>query len=268
MARLDKYGSWALITGASSGLGLAFSELIASKGMNCVLVGLDGERLKQVADDLQKRHGVTCRLREVDLSRADMLDQLAGVTADLPIGLLISNAGIGCGGAVASRDPARLEALVNLNCRAPVLLTRAYLPPMIERGVGGIVFVSSLQAFISSPFEAAYCASKSFTLHFGESLWGEMRQAPVDVITVCPAGMKTDFFEAEGFSNEDCDRMWRVSDHPSKIAALALRHLGRRPVVSPPVTFGVSLLARITPRRWVIHLSDWITKRLVHMERT
>jgi len=268
MGTLRQYGSWALITGASSGLGSAFAELIASRGLNCVLVGLDGERLSAVAGDLSTRHGVQCRPLELDLARGDMLDRVCQITRDVPIGVLVNNAGIGCGGAVASRDPAKLETLVNLNCRAPVLLTRAFLPPMLARGTGAVVFVASLQAFISSPFEAAYCASKAFTLHFGESLWGELRHAPVDVITVCPAGMKTDFFKAEGFSQEDCDRMWNVSSHPAKVARLTLRHLGRRPVVSPCVTSGVAAMARFVPRRLVIHLSDLITRRLVRMERT
>jgi short-subunit dehydrogenase len=195
------------------------------------------------------------------------VERLRGLTADVPIGVLVNNAGIGCGGAFATRDPARIARLVKLNCLAPAMLVRAYLPDMLERGAGAIVMVSSLQAFLSSPFEAAYCASKAFDLHFGESLWGELRGTPVDVITVCPAGMRTDFFKAEGFSKEDCDRMWRVSSSPEAVAAMTLRKLGRKPTVAPAVTRCAGFLARLLPRRWVIHLSDLVTRRLVRMDR-
>jgi len=267
MVDVTKYGSWALVTGASSGLGLAYARLLASKGVNCVLVGLDEQRLAAIAAELSAEHGVECRHLELNLASEGFLAHVEQITADLPIGILINNAGIGCGGAVATRDPARLEELVRLNCLAPVVLTRAFLPAMLERGAGAIVFVSSLQALISSPFEAAYCASKAFGLHFGESLWGELKRTPVDVITVCPAGMRTDFFKAEGFSKEDCDRMWRVSSTPESIARLTFRKLGKKPVTMPAVAIIVSLLARLLPRRWVIRISDDITKRLVHMER-
>lgn len=268
MVDLNKYGSWALVTGASSGLGLAYARLLASRGMNCVLVGLDEARLAELSDELSKQHAVECRHLELNLASDGFLPQLEQVTADIPVGMLINNAGIGCGGAVATRDPGRLEELVRLNCLAPVVLTRAYLPAMLERGAGAIVFVSSLQGFISSPFESAYCASKAFGLHFGESLWGELRHTPIDVITVCPAGMKTDFFKAEGFSREDCDRMWRVSSSPESIAKLTFRKLGKKPVTAPGVTLLVSLLARLLPRRWVMAISDRITQRLVNMERS
>ena len=268
MKDVRQYGSWALVTGASSGLGLAFIRLLAARGMNCVLVALEQDRLDEVAADLSARHGVECRAIGLDLAIDGAVDRVVEQVADIEIGLLINNAGIGCGGAFASRDPARVEQLVRLNCLATTMLTRAFLPGMLERGAGAIVIVSSLQAFIASPFEAIYCASKAYGLHFGESLWGELRGTPVDVITVCPAGMKTDFFKAEGFTEADCQRMHRVSQTPESIAALALRKLGRKPVVVPAVTLGVSLLARMLPRRWVIHLSDWITRRLVHMERS
>lgn len=268
MVDLTEYGSWALVTGASSGLGLAYVRLLASQGMNCVLVGLDEARLATIAADLSQKHAVECRYLELNLASGGFLAQIEQVTSDIVIGMLINNAGIGCGGAVATRDPKRLEELVRLNCLAPVLLTRAYLPAMLERGSGAIVFVSSLQAFISSPFESAYCASKAFGLHFGESLWRELRHTPIDVITVCPAGMKTEFFKAEGLSREDCERMWRVSSSPESIAKLTFRKLGKKPVTGPAVSVLISLLARMLPRRWVTCISDQITQRLVHLERS
>jgi hypothetical protein len=127
-----------------------------------------------------------------------------------------------------------------------------------------VIVVASLQAFISCPFETAYCASKAFLLHFGESLWGELHNTPIDCLTLCPAGMKTDFFRAEGFSETDCDRMWSLSSSPSSVAALALRQLGKKPLAMPAFTRLVGLLTRVLPRRWVISAVAFATKRLVN----
>ena len=267
MKDLKRYGGWALITGAAVGLGRAFARAVASEGVDCVLVGLDGERLSELAGELRAQSHVSARSLELDLSSEGFLSRLRAVTDDIPIGMLINNAGIACGGSIATRDPERLERTVKLNCLAPVMLTRAYLPAMLERAQGALIFVSSLQGFISSPFEATYCASKAFGLHFGESVWGELRGSPLDVITVCPAGMKTDFFKAEGFSKEDCDRMWRVSSSPEAIARLALRKLGRKPIAAPFVTRAVGSLGRIFPRRWVTSISHRVTRSLVRIER-
>jgi hypothetical protein len=216
-----------------------------------------------LAGELAEKHQVQCRALELDLTAADAIDRLVAFTEDIPVGILVNCAGAAHGGSFETRDPAKLESLVRLNCTAPLLLTRAYLPQMLERGAGAVVIVSSLQAFISCPYEAAYCASKAFLLHFGESLWGELKNTPVDCLTVCPAGMKTDFFKAEGFSETDCNRMWRFSSEPSDVAALALRSLGRKSMAAPFMTRMTAFLSRLLPRRWGIAIVNHVTKRLV-----
>lgn len=267
MSHLQRYGGWAVITGASSGLGRAFARLMAAEGIDCVLVGLEGERLEALARELSAEHSVCCRTLEQDLADDGFLERVEAFTADIPVGILVNNAGIGCGGAFATRDPKRIAQIIKLNCLAPVVLTRAFLPQMLARNAGAIIMVASLQAFISSPFEATYCASKAFDLHFGESLWGELRKTSVDVITVCPAGMKTDFFKADGLSGEDCTRMWKVSACPESVAALTLKKLGRKSVIAPNVAGLVGFLARLIPRRWSIRVVEFVTRRLVHYEQ-
>ncbi len=264
MTDLTRYQGWALITGASSGLGVEFARSIAAGGVNCILVGLGAEALNTLAGELRNDHGVTCRPLEIDLSTEEGIRRLRGATEDVPVGMLVNCAGVAHGGDFQTRDPEKLSRLVNLNCLTPLLLTRAYLPQMLDRGAGAIIIVSSLQAFISCPFEAAYCASKAFLLHFGESLWGELRDTPIDCLTVCPAGMKTDFFKAEGFSEADCERMWRVSSSPAAVAALALHKLGKKPVAAPLMTRLSAFLARLLPRRWAIAIVSHVTKRLVN----
>lgn len=267
MKDLARYRGWALITGASSGLGAEFARQIARQGVDCVLVGLGGEALDAMSGELTEQFGVACRPIELNLAGAGAVERLQKSTEDIPVGLLVNCAGMAHGGAFAERDPRKLEDLAQLNCVAPMLLTRAYLPQMLERGAGGVIIVASLQAFVSCPFETAYCASKAFLLHFGESLWGELRGTPIDCLTLCPAGMKTDFFKAEGFSEADCKRMWRVSSSPSKVAALGLRKLGRQAVAAPLITHATALLVRFLPRRWSIDLVRFVTRQLVDHQR-
>jgi len=259
---LGRYGGWALITGAATGLGKAFAQEIAAAGVSCVLVGLDGDRLRDVAQDLEETHGVSCRYLELDLTTSDALDRIAALTADIPIGLLVNNAGIACGGAFATRSPEVLRRTVELNCLVPVSLTRAFLPPMLERDRGGIIVVSSLMAFLSAPQEATYCATKAFGLHFGEALWGELRGTGVDVITVCPGGMRTEFFAKDGVRADDCARLMKVSAPPERIARLTLRNLGRKPTVTPIGAFLLRSLTRFAPRRTAIWIVDQIMGRL------
>ena len=133
MKDLKSYRGWALITGASSGLGREFARLIAAHGVNCVLVGLGDVALRSLADELSAKHGVQCRPLEIDLTDTEVLDHLSAATDDIPIGILVNCAGVAHGGTFHTRDPGKLERLVKLNCLAPVLLTRAYLPQMHAR---------------------------------------------------------------------------------------------------------------------------------------
>lgn len=264
MKDLKTYKGWALVTGASSGLGREFARQIAAAGVDCVLVGLGEEALNALADELTSKHGVSCRPVEIDLASGGAVARLTELTSDIPIGILVNCAGVAHGGSFETRDPAKLELLVKLNCLVPVLLTRAYLPQMLDRGAGAVIMVSSLQAFISCPYEAAYCASKAFLLHLGESLWGELRNTPIDCLTLCPAGMKTDFFKAEGFSEEDCNRIQRYSSTPESIAALALNTLGKSAIAAPLLTRLAAFLVRLSPRWLVLRLVRIVTRKLVN----
>ena len=268
MDDLNSYGNWALITGAASGLGREFARIIAAHHVNCVLVDIDQQGATALAEELRGKNLIEVRVIEANLAEDGFLEQLLPQVGDLEIGLLVNNAGIACSGAFSSRDPVRISNLIKLNCLAPVLLTRSLLPGMLQRKRGAIVFVSSVQAFISSPYEATYCASKAFNLHFGESLWGELRKKPVDCITVCPAGMKTDFFRAQGLSQEECDRLWRYSSHPAEIAELTLRKLGTKPVLSPKTTLLVNLLSRLLPRQMITRGSEKLARKLVSYQRS
>lgn len=251
---------WAVVTGASRGLGEAFARELAARGTDVALVGLEGDRLEQLAARLAHEHGVACRAVEQDLSADGAVEQVCTALADLDIQLLVNNAGIGCGGPFATRDAARLEALVQLNCRTPVLLTRALIPAMLSRGRGGVILVSSLMGLVSAPEEAAYCGSKAFLLHFGEALWGELRGTGVDVLVACPAGMRTEFYATDGLSADSVARLYRVSDPPERVARWALDALGRKPTTAAFPAWLAGFLSRLAPRRLCIIVTGWFMR--------
>jgi uncharacterized protein len=264
MRDLKEYGDWALITGASMGLGRAFAHEIAAQGVNCVLVALEEELLEDVAQELREAYSVQCRCLALDLTQEGFLDSIEEVTHDIYIGLLINNAGYGCGGEFWTRDPVKAAGAVKLNCLAPVVLTRAFLPGMVERKRGGVVIVSSLMGLISAPYEAVYAPSKAFGLHFAEALWGELRGTGVDVLALCPAGMRTDFYAKDGISGKHLAFLTAVSDPPEKLARRALRKLGRKPTTAAGAAWLSGFLTRFVPRRVVVTVVRFAIRRLTN----
>lgn len=260
---MSSYGGWALVTGASMGLGEAFARELAAQDVPLVLVALEQDRLASLAEELKGAHGVECRILAADLTEDAAFQELEALTADIEVGLLVNNAGIGAGGDFVTRDPGRVAAAVKLNCLAPLRLTRHYLPAMKARGRGGVIFVGSLMSFISAPYEATYCGTKAFNRSLAEALSAELRGTGVDVLALCPAGMRTAFYAADGIRDSDVDRLLRFSDPPGKLARLGLRALGRRPVASPWFTGLVRFLVRLAPRRLAIEITRAIMRGAV-----
>ncbi len=161
---LARYGTWTLVTGASSGIGLEFSRALAQAGMNLVIVARREERLRALASELETQHGVQCRVVCMDLAEEGAAGHIAEAVRDIEIGLLVNNAGFGHSGPYESRDAGRLADMVRVNCLVPVELTRAFLPGMLERKRGGIIFVSSILGFVPAPYDSVYAASKAFDL--------------------------------------------------------------------------------------------------------
>jgi short-subunit dehydrogenase len=180
-----KYGPWALIAGASDGVGAAFAEAIAHNGINVVLLARRAEMLNAVADGIRNRTGVETRVLVTDLSASDATESIVAATADLDIGLLIY-----CAGADADFAPflensiTAAERMLQRNCLIPMQLAHHYGRAMVERGRGGIVILSSGAAFVGAPNMAAYGATKAFDMIFAESLWSELRDQGVDALGV------------------------------------------------------------------------------------
>lgn len=254
MNDLKQYGEWALITGASAGIGKAFAEAIAARGVNCVLTARREELLHELARQLEDTHGIACRCIREDLAAPGAAERLAEAVSDLEIGLLINNAGFGYATHFESADPNRIADMINLNCLAPAILTRLLAPKMLERCTGGIVLVASVLGVIPAPFQSVYGATKAFDLAFAEGLFGEYEKRGVDVIALCPSTTRTEFFVADGMSEARARKILARADLPEDVAALALEGLGRKSRVGPWSYVGPAILTRVLPRKWGIRI--------------
>jgi uncharacterized protein len=187
----ERYGPWALVTGAAQGIGRAFAEGVARRGLHPILVDQQSEPLMRLADELHERHGVDARAVVLDLARRDFLELLRARTADAAVGLLVCNAAVGQVGPFLRERPEGLRLAIEVNCIAPALLAHAYGRAMAERGRGGIVFLASGSAFHGSPYVAHYAATKAYNLVLGEGLWYELRRQGVDVLAFVPGPTNT-----------------------------------------------------------------------------
>ena len=169
-----RFGPWAVVTGASSGIGEAFARQLAAKGIHLVLVARREDRLKKLADDLQDRHSVNTRIVPVDLAADDFLPVIAEATHDLDVGLLVNNAGVLRAGRFLDHDLQDELNQLNLNTRAVLVLAHHFGRWLRERRGGGVVFLASTLAFAGVPGMSSYAASKAHALTFAEGFAREV----------------------------------------------------------------------------------------------
>ena len=220
----ERYGDWAVVTGASAGIGAEFARALAREGISCVLAARREERMRALADELEKEHGVQTRVVGVDLSEPGGAGELADAVADLPIAIVVNNAGYGLAGRFSELDGERMRRMVTLNCAAPVVLTHRLLPGMLERGRGAVIVVGSIAGSQPLPLHAVYGATKAFDAHFGESLWGELQGTGVDVLVLEPGSTESEFHDRAG-------ELPHAGQPASEVVATALDALGQQPTV-------------------------------------
>jgi|GEM_PF-195452 len=186
----------ALITGASTGIGATFAEVLAKRGYALILVARSRDKLDALAARLSAETGCKAVVIATDLVLPNSGAALAQKVASLQLNvdLLVNNAGFGSAGAFARQSPERDAQMIALNCATVVDLAHAFLPAMLERGSGGILNVASVGAFQPLPYMTIYGATKAFVLSFTEGLWAEMRGTGVKVSALCPGPVDTPFF--------------------------------------------------------------------------
>ena len=234
MKRRSYRGKVALITGASSGIGTAFAQLLARGGSDLILAARRLDRLEALRDELVSAHGVNCDVFTVDLGRPDGAKELFEQVESLnrPVDLLVNNAGIGIDGVFATADWEAQRQMIQLNVITPVELTRLFLPGMLERNSGDVLLVASIGAFMPVPFMANYTASKAYLRFFGEALGHELRKTGVRVTVVNPGGTETEFQQVAGMKPRRLARLGMMK--AEKVARIGLRAMsrGRRSVIT------------------------------------
>lgn len=244
---------YALVTGASSGIGEEFARQLAARGWSLILVARSQDRLEALRSDLMFAHmGIDVLAIPLDLSDPGASEELFKRTqaANLDVNLLINNAGFGAFGEFASIDRERQDRMIALNISALVQLAHLYLQPMVKRRSGGVMNIASVAGFVPLPYCAVYAATKAFVLSFSHSLHEENRQYGVQVMVINPGSTNTNFFHVAGKSPFNDPSRMQTS---AQVVAESLRAFDHRKVsivtgVSNRLMVGVLALV---PRRWI-----------------
>jgi uncharacterized protein len=244
---------WALVTGASSGIGAEFARQLAARGMHLILVARREDRLQELAEELDTRHGTQCEVIVADLSNPEEAGRLFKdiSSRNIDVELLINNAGFGFVGAVDDTDPQRMMAMIRLNIASLTELTYRFLPAMLKREHGGIINVASIAAFQPVAYMPVYSASKAFVLHFSEALWAECRDRNVTIQGLCPGTTATEFFDVAGASG------WLKKQRSHTVAYVVRKSIkgldrGRQYVVPGFLNLVLSLSVRLARRKMVV----------------
>ena len=246
-------GKWALVTGASAGIGAALAEQLAAQGVNLLLTARRADRLARLANDLAARHKVQTEIYAADLTRPQAPGEIFRFTEQkrLPVELLINNAGFGAYGEFRRQEAQRLLDMVQVNVASVVHLTHLFLPAMVERRSGSILILASTAAFQPVPYLGTYAATKGFDLLFAESLAEEVRQYGVHVCALCPGSTVSEFHEVAGASH-----VAGPQEPNEKVARVGLEALaaGRALVISGTRNLLSMEAQRLVPRRLVTRI--------------
>jgi short-subunit dehydrogenase len=262
-----KYGPRALIAGGAAGLGAEYCRQIAATGVDLLILDRDAATLAATAHEIEEMpDAVDVRTAVVDLSQPvpALLDTVRTAIGDLEIGLLVANAAWSPVGRFLESDLDGLLTAMDINCRAPMALAHTLGGPMVDRGRGGIIFMSSFAAESGTSTVALYSATKAFDLILAEGLWYELRDAGVDVIAIRPGSTRTPSWE----STQPPEGEIKGVMDPADVVREALAALGHTPsLVAGPDNRAAEAMFRSMTRQQVIEIVSGITSRLVPPSR-
>jgi len=247
-------GKWALITGASAGIGVALAEELARGGTKLVLTARRKDRLEELARRLTATHKINTVVFPADLADSSAPEKIFAFTKEkgIEIDLLINNAGFGQYGEFHSIEKQRLLDMVQVNCHAVVHLTRLYLPEMVERRRGDVLILASTGSFQAVPYISTYAATKAFDLLFAEGLAEEMKPYGIRVCALCPGSTESEFHVVA-----DQEKFMRKAETAEKVARTGLKALatGKSYVVSGLGNYLGVHSQRLVPRRLVTKIA-------------
>ncbi len=256
----ERYGDWALVTGASSGIGYVFAQKLATSGINLVIAARRIDLLNDLSQQLTKDHGVQLRCLQIDLSQDDCLKSIVETCRDIEVGMIVNNAGSGVPRPFSQSDFEIEKALIRLNCTSPAEITHHFLPGMLARRKGAILFVSSLMGFQGVPYMANYSATKGYLLNFGESLHHECKDQGVDIMVLAPGATETPGKYLHAIDYSKLPITWMSAE---KVVESALKNIGKKVVVIPGVLN--HLTACLSGGLWSRGLVQGVMKRLARI---
>lgn len=256
-----QYGSYALVTGASAGIGEEFARQLAERGLNLVLVARRGEKLKALASALTESAGIDVKVVAVDLVSEKAVAELARATEALDIGLVVLNAGVLVVGPFLDQPPDTQTNLVLLNALRPMQLAHHFCSSLVRRHRGGIILVASLAGQHPVPYEATYAASKAFVSSFGQSLHTELAGTGVDVTVLAPGMVDTPMIRD---SAVDVTNTQLSVTGPEPVVRAALDGLGKKALVIPGATNKLAdIVFRMLPRSVAVRLGGKIMRQIL-----
>ncbi|MFT3708797.1 MAG: SDR family NAD(P)-dependent oxidoreductase [Archangium sp.] len=254
MAFVDQYGPWAVVAGASEGLGAEYARQLAAKGLKLVLVA----RRESLLAEFAKTLNVEVRTLAIDLSAPDAAARIVEATRELDVGLFLYNAAFSPIGPLLEQSVEDNLRAVDVNVRTPTALVHHFAPRLVKRGRGALVLLSSLTAFQGSPFVSTYGATKSYNLSLAEGLWAELRGTGVDVLCVCPGATATpNLLKASKKAPPGMQQ-------PEDVVRETIASLADGPMLIPGAfnRFASFLMRRLLPRTTTIKIMASETRKL------
>lgn len=257
----DYKGSWALITGASSGIGAAFAKELAKRGTNLILVARREDRLRRLCSQLEADYHIQCRVIAMDLAPLDASRQLFDEVKKqkLSVNILVNNAGIGVFGKLDETELEQNLQLIQINIITLTALTQLFLPDMLKEHKGVIINVASTAAFQALPYMSVYGASKAYVLSFTESLWAEYQKQGIQALALCPGPVATEFFHAMGSEINTLGK----KEMPDIVARSALNAINKNKVYVIPgakKNYILANVSRFVPRKIALLITEKIMR--------
>src|SRR5215210_267149 len=243
----------AIVTGASAGTGRVFCERLASREYDLLVVARDGNRLEALKRELEERYRIQVEVFPADLTiDTDVSLLIARITQSPQLALLVNNAGFGTRGPLINTSPARQEAMLRLHTMAPMRLSQAALPVLLNKGRGAIINVSSVASFLFSAENVNYCATKAYLTNFSEGLAAELAGTGVRVQALCPGFFRSEFHQRMDADMSDIPGWMWMSAERVVDTSLASLERGGAVVCVPGLRYKLLvMLLRFTPH-WII----------------
>jgi uncharacterized protein len=259
---LKQYGSWAVVTGATSGIGLELATQLAKAGFNLILNARNEAALTKLAAQFQAQHQTRFRIVAADMADPAAIQRLFDATTDLPVGLLIASAGFGTSGLFINGTLADELAMVRVNCEGLLAVTHHFAGRFAAQKRGGIILLSSLVAFQGVPYSANYSATKAYVQSLAEGLARELKPSGVDVLAAAPGPVKSGF-EARA------NMQMSMSLTPQQVGVPILRALGRQTTVLPGFLTKLLVYSLRTVPRWAkVRIMEQVMGGMTEHQRT